>query len=98
MCRNITGPTQATRAALLGLRDLALQYRAQGKAVMIKGVLAGIFEMAQRVRGMENLLLDLAANEELAMAIVDKMVESKIKFGKWLCPTRRCARCRLRSR
>jgi len=71
---------------IAGLRDLALRYHAQGKAVMIKGVLAGIFEMAQRVRGMENLLLDLAADERLAMAIVDKMVESKIKFWEMALP------------
>ncbi|MBI5712905.1 MAG: hypothetical protein HZC38_05705 [Chloroflexi bacterium] len=71
---------------IAGLRELALQYRVQGKAVMIKGVLAGIFEMAQRVRGMENLLLDLAADEELAMAIVDKMVESKIEFWEMALP------------
>lgn len=71
---------------IAGLRDLALQYRAQGKAVMIKGVLAGIFEMAQRVRGMENLLLDLAADEVFAMSIVDKMVESKIKFWEMALP------------
>ena len=37
---------------IAGLRTLATTYRAQGQAVMIKGVLAGIFEMSQRVRGM----------------------------------------------
>jgi uroporphyrinogen decarboxylase len=63
-----------------GLRELAETYRAQGKAVMIKGVLAGIFEMSQRVRGMQNLMVDLAANEALACAFLDKMVELKIKF------------------
>lgn len=79
-------PDTADPRRIAGLRDLALRYRAQGKAVMIKGVLAGIFEMAQRVRGMENLLLDLAADEKLAMAIVDKMVESKIKFWEMALP------------
>ena len=31
---------------IAGLRELAQTYRAQGQAVMIKGVLAGIFEMS----------------------------------------------------
>jgi uroporphyrinogen decarboxylase len=65
---------------IAGLRDLALAYRARGQAVMIKGVLAGIFEMSQRVRGMQNLMIDLASNEALAGAFLDKMVELKIKF------------------
>ncbi|HTP09692.1 MAG TPA: uroporphyrinogen decarboxylase family protein, partial [Anaerolineae bacterium] len=65
---------------IAGLRELAERYRAQGQAVMIKGVLAGIFEMSQRVRGMQNLMIDLASNEALACAFLDKMVELKIKF------------------
>jgi uroporphyrinogen decarboxylase len=63
-----------------GLRELTLKYRTQGQAVMIKGVLAGIFEMSQRVRGMQNIMIDLASNEALACAFLDKMVELKIKF------------------
>jgi uroporphyrinogen decarboxylase len=65
---------------IAGLREVALAYRAQGQAVMIKGVLAGIFEMSQRVRGMQNIMIDLASNEPLACAFLDKMVELKIKF------------------
>ena len=65
---------------IAGLRDLAVAYRAHGQAVMIKGVLAGIFEMSQRMRGMQNMMLDLAANEALACAFLDKMLELKIKF------------------
>lgn len=79
-------PATGDPRRIAGLREEALRYRAQGKAVMIKGVLAGIFEMAQRVRGMENLLLDLAADEVLAMSIVDKMVECKIKFWEMALP------------
>lgn len=65
---------------IAGLRTVATKYRAQGQAVMIKGVLAGIFEMSQRVRGMQNIMIDLASNEALACAFLDKMVELKIKF------------------
>ncbi len=71
---------------IAGLRELALKYRAQGKAVMIKGVLAGIFEMSQRVRGMQNIMMDLAANESLACAFLDKMVELKLAFWEMALP------------
>ena len=71
---------------IAGLREIAETYRAQGRAVMIKGVLAGIFEMSQRVRGMENIMVDLASNEDLACAFLDKMVESKIRFWEMALP------------
>jgi uroporphyrinogen decarboxylase len=79
-------PNTGDPARIAGLRELALKYRAQGKAVMIKGVLAGIFEMAQRVRGMQNLMMDLAADEALACAFIDKMVELKIAFWDMALP------------
>jgi uroporphyrinogen decarboxylase len=69
-----------------GLRTLAQTYRDRGYAVMIKGVLAGIFEMAQRVRGMEAFLLDLGTDEDLAGAILDVMVEAKIRFWEMALP------------
>ncbi|MCC6191247.1 MAG: hypothetical protein IT318_19675 [Anaerolineales bacterium] len=53
---------------------------------MLKGVLAGIFEMAQRVRGMQALLMDLAANESLACALLDKMLELKLAFWEMALP------------
>jgi uroporphyrinogen decarboxylase len=71
---------------IAGLRELALAYRAKGKAVVIKGVLAGVFEMAQRVRGMENLMMDMASNEPLAGALFDRMVELKLGFWEMALP------------
>ena len=65
---------------IAGLRDLAESYRAQGKAVMIKGVLAGIFEMAQRIRGMQNCLIDLLTDEASTEALFDKLLQLKLDF------------------
>ena len=53
---------------------------------MIKGVLAGIFEMAQRMRGMAPLMMDMASDEVLAAALLDKMVELKLKFWEMALP------------
>jgi len=79
-------PNTGDPARIEGLREQAEQYRAQGKAVMLKGVLAGIFEMAQRVRGMENLLMDMASNEALAGMLFDKMLELKLAFWEMALP------------
>jgi uroporphyrinogen decarboxylase len=71
---------------IAGLRQQALAYRAQGQAVVLKGVLAGIFEMAQRVRGMEACLMDMAADEALAGALFDKLLELKLAFWEMALP------------
>jgi uroporphyrinogen decarboxylase len=79
-------PNTGDPARIAGLRELAEKYRARGRAVMLKGVLAGIFEMSQRVRGMENILMDMASNEALAGAFFDKMVELKLAFWEMALP------------
>jgi uroporphyrinogen decarboxylase len=79
-------PNTGDPQRIAGLRELALTYRAQGQAVMIKGVLAGVFEMAQRVRGMEALLMDMVADKALACALFDKMVELKLAFWEMALP------------
>ena len=71
---------------IAGLHDLAVSYRSQGRAVMIKGVLAGIFEMAQRMRGMAPLMMDMASDDAVAGALLDKMVELKLKFWEMALP------------
>ncbi len=71
---------------IAGLGELASAYHARGQAVMIKGVMAGVFEMAQRVRGMEALLMDMASDEALACALFDKMVELKLAFWEMALP------------
>ncbi len=79
-------PNTGDPQRIAGLRGLAFAFRAQGRAVVIKGVLAGIFEMAQRVRGMENLLVDMASDEPLASALLDKMLELKLAFWEMALP------------
>jgi uroporphyrinogen decarboxylase len=79
-------PDTGSPRRIAGLHDLAATYRAQGRAVMIKGVLAGIFEMAQRVRGMAALMMDLASDDALAGALLDKMVELKLAFWEMALP------------
>ena len=63
-----------------GLRALARQYRAEGKVVMLKGFCAGLFEMGQRIRGMENFLCDLLMDKDNAELLLDKILEIKKQF------------------
>jgi uroporphyrinogen decarboxylase len=79
-------PNTGDPQRIAGLRQQALAYRARGKAVVLKGVLAGIFEMAQRVRGMEACLMDMAADEALAGALFDKLLELKLAFWEMALP------------
>jgi uroporphyrinogen decarboxylase len=79
-------PDTGDPARIEGLAELARAYRAQGRAVMIKGVLAGIFEMSQRVRGVERMMVDLASDEDLACAVLDTMVELKLRFWEMALP------------
>lgn len=63
-----------------GLRVLARQYRDEGKIVMLKGFCAGLFEMGQRIRGMENFLCDLLMDKDNAELLLDKILEIKKQF------------------
>jgi len=42
--------------------------------------------MSQRVRGMERLMMDLASDEALACAVLDVMVERKLRFWEMALP------------
>ena len=65
---------------MAGLRTLAEQYRDSGYAVVLKDGFAGIFEFAQRITGMENLLMMMISNEKAACALFDKLLELKLDY------------------
>ena len=71
-------PDDARRIA--GLRELARQFHSAGYAVMVKGFCAGLFEMGQRLRGMENFLCDLLLDPAKAGILLDKILELKVRF------------------
>ncbi len=73
-------PCAANPARIAGLRAQAEAYRAAGKAVVLKGLCAGIFEMSQRLRGMENALLDTALYPEFSDRLAGRLADVKIEF------------------
>lgn len=71
---------------IAGLRRQAERYRAAGYAVVLKDPFAGIFEMSQRIVGMENLLMMMASDAGLAGVLFDKLVELKLSFWEMALP------------
>ena len=73
-------PDVAAPERMAGLKELAEQYRAAGKAIMVKDAFAGIFEFAQRIVGMENLLMMMGRGAPAVEALFDKLLELKLDY------------------
>jgi len=79
-------PDMADPQRIAGLRELAERYRAAGYAVVLKSPFAGIFEMAQRIVGMENCLMMMASDRKLAEALFDELLKLKLAFWEMALP------------
>ena len=76
----LSWPDMGAKWRVDGLRQQAERYRAAGYAVVLKDAFAGIFEFAQRVVGMENLLLMMSLDPQAAGLLFDKMLELKLAY------------------
>ncbi len=79
-------PDMADPRRIAGLREQAERYRAACYAVVLKDPFAGIFEMSQRIVGMANLLVMMAADKRLAAALFDQMLALKLAFWEMALP------------
>ncbi len=73
-------PRAADPRRVAGLRARAEAIRAQGKAVVIKGLCAGLFEMTQRLRGMQNALMDTLMAPDFTDRLIGRLADAKIAF------------------
>jgi uroporphyrinogen decarboxylase len=73
-------PDMGAQWRVAGLREQAKKYRAAGYAVVLKDAFAGIFEFAQRVIGMENLLILMGIDEKRASILFDKLLDLKLSY------------------
>jgi uroporphyrinogen decarboxylase len=64
------------------LRAEATAHREAGYAVVLKSVCAGLFEMAQRLRGMEAFLMDLVESPAEAGHLLDRVLEVKLDYWR----------------
>ena len=76
----LSWPDMGAKWRVAGLRQQAEQYRAAGYAVVLKDAFAGIFEFAQRVVGMENLLMMMATDPQAAGLLFDKLLALKLDY------------------
>ena len=73
-------PDASDKERFAGLREKAIRYQEMGKAVFTKGLCAGLFEMHQRVRGMENAMLDPLLFAPNSDKLIGKLADLKIEF------------------
>jgi uroporphyrinogen decarboxylase len=71
-------PTDPGRFA--GLVEIAASVRAEGRAMILGGISAGMLEMGQWLRGFENFFCDLAGNRLLAETLCEKIIELKMRY------------------
>jgi uroporphyrinogen decarboxylase len=64
------------------LRAEAEAHRKAGYAVVLKSLCAGLFEMAQRLRGMEAFLMDLLESPAEAGHLLDRVLEVKLDYWR----------------
>ena len=64
----------------VGLKERAQRYRESGYVVVLKSVCAGLLEMAIRLRGMEDCLMDLLINKKSASKLLEKILQVKIEY------------------
>jgi uroporphyrinogen decarboxylase len=83
---NHAWPDMGDPQRIAGLREQAETFRAAGYAVVIKDPFAGIFEMAQRIVGMTEILMLMATDPDLAGVLFDKLLELKIVFWEMALP------------
>lgn len=79
-------PNMGDTRRIAGLRDLAERYLAAGYGVVLKDPFAGIFEMAQRIVGMQNCLVMMLSDEKLTGTLFDKLLELKLSFWEMALP------------
>jgi uroporphyrinogen decarboxylase len=87
--RDIEGhawPDMGDPQRIAGLRKLATEYRSAGYGVVLKSPFAGIFEMAQRIVGMEACLILMATDRDVAGVLLDRLLELKIDFWDMALP------------
>jgi uroporphyrinogen decarboxylase len=79
-------PDMADPRRIAGLREQALAYQEAGYAVVIKDPFAGIFEMSQRIVGMERIMMMMATDRDRAGILFDQLLQLKLTFWEMALP------------
>ncbi len=84
--RRFAWPDFSDPLRIEGLRQQAQAYRDLGYAVVLKDPYAGVFEMSQRIVGMETILMAMASEPARAEALFDRLTELKLSFWEMALP------------
>ena len=77
---NFSWPDAVDARRWEGLRAQAEALRSRGFPVVMRGLCAGILEMACRLRPMDMFMMDLAMNETAAVHLLQKIADLKLAF------------------
>jgi len=77
---NFAWPDAGNKLRFKRLREKAEQIRNNEKIVFTKGLCAGLFEMHQRLRGMENSMLDSFLYPQNSDKLIGKLADLKMEF------------------
>jgi uroporphyrinogen decarboxylase len=80
LIENYMWPDAGNKERFTGMREKAIRFRNENKIVMTKGLCAGLFEMHQRVRGVENAMVDPFLFPVNSDKLVGKLADLKIEF------------------
>ncbi len=78
--RQLPMPDGSEPWRLTGLREKAERFGQEGHCVVLRSICAGMVEMGQRVRGMENFLMDTLANQPVAEAVLERFLQIKMNY------------------
>lgn len=73
-------PEGGDRERFQGLREQAKTHHQNGYAVAMRSICAGLLEMAIRLRGMQNYLMELYTRKNAACKLLDKILEIKLEY------------------
>jgi len=77
---NFSWPDPSDPARVAGLREKAQDYKAKKKAIIVKSIGGGFFELGFWMRGFEDFYMDFATDPSLACYLMDKLLEIRMAY------------------
>ncbi len=77
---NFSWPDPSDPARVTGLREKAQDYKAKKKAIIVKSIGGGFFELGFWTRGFEDFYMDFATDPSLACYLMDKLLEIRMAY------------------
>ena len=73
-------PDPADSARVKGLKEKAEKFKFQKKAIIVKSIGGGMFELGFWMRSFEHFYMDFAADPSLACYLMDKLLEMRMAY------------------